>query len=280
MHDQTMRHANHGLTATEIAETMQLPAEFTAESHTVGYYGHLAHNVKAIYQRYLSWYDGNPAHLWMLPPVEAGRRYVALAGGAEALLAHARVAFDAGDYRWVAEVVNHLVFADPTNHDARELQADALEQLGYQSESATFRNAYLTGAQELRNGTLPPRPAHKFGLMAAMNVEQIIDSMAVRLRAEDAGGPPLVVNFDVTDVDEQWVVTISNRALHGVRGSRDGAPTATLTRSVLFQLAEGQRRLDEAIDDGSIVVRGEHRAIATLFDLLDTFFNNFAIVEP
>ena len=119
--------------------------------------------MKAVFQRYLSWYDGNPANLWRLPPADAGPRYVELAGGAEPLLASARRAFDAGDYRWVAELLNHLVFADPANVDARELQADAFEQLGYQSESATFRNAFLTGAQELRNGTLPPRPAAQVG---------------------------------------------------------------------------------------------------------------------
>ena len=157
IHDQTMRHANHGLTPTrDRRPIVALPEEYRNEAHTTGYYGHLAHNVKAVYQRYLSWYDGNPANLWKRPPVDAGRRYVALAGGADALLAHARRCFDDGDYRWVAELVNHLVFADPTNVEARELQADALEQLGYQSESATFRNAFLCGAHELRYGH-PPR---------------------------------------------------------------------------------------------------------------------------
>ncbi|MFM7044865.1 MAG: alkyl/aryl-sulfatase, partial [Ilumatobacteraceae bacterium] len=156
LHDQTLRLANHGLVPTEIAEALQMPPEFMAESHTVGYYGSVIHNVKAVYQRYLSWYDGNPSNLHRLPPSAAGERYVELAGGAEALLAHARDKFELGDYRWVAEVVNHLVFADPHNTAARSLQADALEQLGYQSESATFRNAYLMGAQELRHGH-PPR---------------------------------------------------------------------------------------------------------------------------
>ena len=119
IHDQTMRHANHGLTATEIAELVALPEEYQSEAHTTGYYGHLAHNVKAVYQRYLSWYDGNPANLWRLPPAAVGERYVALAGGAEALVAHARDCFADGDYRWVVELVNHLVFADPDNVEAR-----------------------------------------------------------------------------------------------------------------------------------------------------------------
>ena len=146
------------------------------------------HNIKAVYQRYLSWYDGNPANLWKLPPVEAAKRYVELAGGADALLATARASFDAGDYRWVVEVVNHLVFADPTNATARELQADASNSSATRAESATFRNAYLMGAQELRGGTLPSRPASRNGYLAAMSVDQLFDSLAVRLKAEEVGG--------------------------------------------------------------------------------------------
>jgi alkyl sulfatase BDS1-like metallo-beta-lactamase superfamily hydrolase len=280
MHDQTMRWANHGRTAAEIAETLQLPDEFRAESHTVGYYGHLVHNVKAIYQRYLSWYDGNPANLWRHPPTEAGQRYVALAGGADALLANARAAFDAGDYRWVAELVNHLVFADPSHLAARELQADALEQLGYQSESATFRNAYLTGAQELRGGSPPSRPAHKSGLLAAMSVEQIIDAMAVRLRAEDLAGTSIAANLIVSDVDEDWVVSISNRAMHGVRGRRHGLTSITLRRDTLFRLAEGIVSVEAALDDATMTLDGDRAIITTLFGSMDTFMNNFAIVEP
>jgi len=171
IHDQTMRWANHGETPLEIAERIALPDEFRTEAHTTGYYGHLAHNVKAVYQRYLSWYDGNPANLWRLPPAEVGQRYVDLAGGADALLASAQRSYDAGDYRWVAEVVGHVVFSDPSNTAARELQAAAFEQLGYQAESATFRNAYLTGAQELRHGHPPRRAAMRRGYLDAMTVE-------------------------------------------------------------------------------------------------------------
>ncbi len=146
IHDQTLRLANHGLNPVEIAEEIALPPTLAAEWYTRDYYGTLNHNAKAVYQRYLGWFDGNPANLHKLPPVEAGKRYVDLAGGPEALLGKARSAFDAGDYRWVAEVVNHLVFADPSNTDARALQADALEQLGYQAESGPWRAFYLTGA--------------------------------------------------------------------------------------------------------------------------------------
>ena len=218
IHDQTMRHANHGLTPLEIAELVQLPDEYRTEAHTTGYYGHLAHNVKAVYQRYLSWYDGNPANLYRLPPTEVGRRYVELAGGPEALLAKARRSFDDGDYRWVAEVVGHLVFTDPANTDARQLQADAFEQIGYQSESATFRNAFLTGAQELRNGSPNQNAAMRRGYLEAMTVDQLMDATAVRLKAEEVGGIDVTVNLRFTDVGQDWRVVISNRAIHTTAG--------------------------------------------------------------
>lgn len=137
LHDETMRLANKGYVPTEISAEMELPSEFS-ESHVRGYYGTVSHNVKSVYNRYLGWYDGNPAHLDPLPPVDAGNRYVEFMGGADAALDRAQRSFDDGDYRWVAEVVNHVVFADPSNERARRLQAAALEQLGYQSESATW----------------------------------------------------------------------------------------------------------------------------------------------
>lgn len=281
IHDQTMRYANHGYNAVEIAEMLSLPPEFAAESHTTGYYGHLAHNVKAVYQRYLSWYDGNPANLWRLPPVDAGRRYVDLAGGAEALLAGARVAFDAGEYRWVAELVNHLVFADPSNVEARELQADALEQLGYQSESATFRNAYLTGAQELREGTPPGRPASKGGLLAGMTPDQLFDSMAVRLRSEDVGGLSVSINLALTDLGEDWVLRLSNRTLHAVPGRRDDAAvTLALARPTLFDVAEGATTIEDAIAAGRLEADGDIAAADLVFGNLDRFLSNFALIEP
>jgi alkyl sulfatase BDS1-like metallo-beta-lactamase superfamily hydrolase len=284
VHDQTMRMANHGYTAVEIAEMLTMPPEFQEQSHTVGYYGHLAHNIKAVYQRYLSWYDGNPANLWKLPPTEGGKRYVELAGGADALLAKARTWFDAGEYRWVVELVNHLVFADPTNTEARELQADALEQLGYQSESATFRNAYLTGAQELRNGTLPSRPAGRNGYLSAMSIDQIFDTMAVRLKAEEVAGVSVLLNLTVETGhgDEQWVLGLSNRALHSVQGRHDDAAVATfrLGRDTLLAICEGARPVAEAVEAGDIAVEGDAVAASVIFDHLDVFMSMFALVEP
>jgi len=282
MHDQTLRLANHGLVATEIAEALELPDDFASEGHTTGYYGHLVHNVKAIVQRYLSWYDGNPAHLHQLPPVEAGRRYVDLAGGADALLATARTAFDTGDYRWVAELVNHLVFADPTNTEARSLQADALEQLGYQTESATFRNAYLMGAQELRYGSPTPRPSPLRGIVHALPIDQLFDTMGVRLLADEVAGLRATVNFSVTDLDEQWVLGLEHRALHYVSGRHepDADATVTTTRDTLLAVAASELALTEACESGAFAVAGDVTALHHLFDHLDVFTAGFALIEP
>ena len=284
IHDQTMRHANHGLTPLEIAELIELPEEYRTEAHTTGYYGHLGHNVKAVYQRYLSWYDGNPANLWKHPPAAAGRRYVELAGGADSLLAHARGCFDEGDYRWVVELVNHLVFADPSNIEARELQAEALEQLGYQSESATFRNAYLCGAHELRYGHPPRNDAMKRGLLSAMTVGQLLDAIAVRLRAEDVAGLTSIVHLRFggeTPFAGDWTMVLSNRAISssaGLHGIPDAV--ATLDRSVLLELSTNTTSVGSALEEGRIEVDGDTAALGALFDHLDSFQSMFAIVEP
>jgi alkyl sulfatase BDS1-like metallo-beta-lactamase superfamily hydrolase len=281
IHDQTMRHANHGHTPLEIAEMVAFPEEYRTEAHTTGYYGHLAHNVKAVYQRYLSWYDGNPANLWKLPPTDVGARYVELAGGAEALLAAARKAFDAGEYRWVAEVVGHLVFSDPKNTAARELQADAFEQIGYQSESATFRNAFLTGAQELRNGHPSRNPAMRRGYLEAMTIDQLMDALAVRIKAEEVGGVEVTVNLRFTDVGEDWRAIMSNRVLHAAPGlATDADATVELDRSVLIGISATEVTPREAIDDARVSVEGDETAFAVLFDHLDVFLSMFPIVEP
>jgi alkyl sulfatase BDS1-like metallo-beta-lactamase superfamily hydrolase len=281
IHDQTMRHANHGLTPLELAELIEFPEEYRTEAHTTGYYGHLAHNVKAVYQRYLSWYDGNPANLWKLPPTESGRRYVELAGGADALLAKAREAFHAGDYRWVAEVVGHVVFDDPSNTEARELQADAMEQLGYQSESATFRNAFLMGAQELRHGHPNQNPAMRRGYLDAMTVEQLMDTAAVRLKAEEVGGVDVTVNLRFTDVEEDWKVVLSNRAMSSRPGHAVAADaTVTLDRSVLIEFGSAELTADDAISSGRAAIDGDPAAFLAIFDHLDVFMSMFPIVEP
>ena len=282
IHDQTMRLANKGFTPNEIADELILPPEFTGHGHTRGYYGSLVHNVKAVYQRYLSWYDANPAHLNPHQPTEAGRRYVEFMGGADALLEKARASFDAGDYRWVAEVVNHLVFADPTNVAARALQADALEQLGYLCESATFRNAYLTGAQELRVGRPRASKIRGQGLAQALSVELMFDVLAIRLKAEEVAGSAVQTNWHFTDVDERWVLELSNRGLHATPNARDQRADVevTTTQATLRSVFGGTVSIDDAIADGSISVDGHRESLMSIFDHLDTFTTGFAIVEP
>ena len=284
MHDQTMRLANHGYVASEIAEMLTLPEDFLEHSHTRGYYGDLVHNVKAVHQRYLSWYDGNPANLHRLPPSDAGKKYVELAGGEAALLQKAREAFERGEYRWVAELLNHLVFANPENVEARHLQADTLEQLGYQAESSTFRNAYLMGAQELRQG--PPSAAQSKirakGLLLAMTIQQVFDTLAIRLKTDEVAGVSLSLNWTFTDIEEKWLLGISHRTLFSTPGRHDpqAAATITTTRRTLLEVISQSTTFLEEIQAGNITIEGDATALITVLGNLDTFQINFAIVEP
>jgi alkyl sulfatase BDS1-like metallo-beta-lactamase superfamily hydrolase len=288
IHDQTMRQANHGMTSLEIADLLVLPDEFLAHEHTRGFYGDLVHNVKAVYQRYLSWYDGNPANLNKLTPSQAGARYVELAGGADALLAVAQRYFDAGDYRWVVELVNHLVFADATNERARNLQADAFEQLGYQAESATFRNSYLMGAQELRNGP-PPRAEARVrarSLIKAMTIEQVFDTLALRLISENVGGLSLAINWQFADMagtrDELWEIGISNRTLYATQGRHNPVALATvkITRDLFLEVIAQTTSFAEELKNGAATIEGDAGALLTVFGNIDSFSTGFAIVEP
>jgi alkyl sulfatase BDS1-like metallo-beta-lactamase superfamily hydrolase len=275
VHDQTLRWANHGQTPEEIAERLRLPPSLASEWHTRSYYGTLNHNAKAVYQRYLGWFDGNPAHLHPHPPVEAGQRYVALAGGAEALLAHARKAYAAGDYRWVAELVNHLVFADPGNTEARGLQADALEQLGYQAESGPWRSFYLTGARELRAermaSDIRPGPA---GQIRPLPADQLLDSCSVRLNAEKAGHVSLAFSLHVRDEQTCFHVEISNAVLWHEQIPLPDHPTLALDRLTLAKLILGEMTPAEAD------IEGDREPLAVLVDLLDRFEFWFGIVTP
>ena len=235
-----------------------------------------------------SWYDANPANLHKYPPSEVGTRYVALAGGMDALLEHAQQAFDAGDYRWVAELDNHAVFADPTNERARNLQADTLEQLGYQSESSTFRNAYLMGTKELRDG--PPKltqgARRARSMIRAMTIEQVFDTIAVRVKAEDVGGVSAVVNWSFTDMagtqDERWILGLSNRTLYATRGRHDSkaAVTVTMTRALLLAIVAQDTTFVDEIGKGTITLVGDGSALLAIFGNLEETTAGFPIVEP
>jgi alkyl sulfatase BDS1-like metallo-beta-lactamase superfamily hydrolase len=284
LHDQTLRLANHGLTPIEIAEEIALPPTLASEWYTRDYYGTLNHNAKAIYQRYLGWFDGNPAHLHPLPPVEAAKRYVEFMGGPLAVLRKARESFDRGEYRWVAEVVNHLVFADPANAEARELQADALEQMGYQAESGPWRAFYLTAAMELRNprpASPTPRPGAT-GQIKTLPAEQLLDSLSVRLNGPKAGAAKLALDLSFTDTGERYRVTLENAVLHHARNGTGGTVDATLAiaRPAFAELVLHEKKLDELVAAGIARVEGRKAAVEDLVALLDIFDFWFEIVMP
>jgi alkyl sulfatase BDS1-like metallo-beta-lactamase superfamily hydrolase len=283
-HDQTIRLMNHGLTATEIAETIRLPASLDGAWHARGYYGHIRHNVKAIYQKYLGWYDANPANLDPLPPVAAGRKYVEYMGGADAILARAAADFGNGEFRFVAQALSHLVFAEPDNQSARALLADTLEQLGYAAESATWRNAYLFGAQELRLGMpkTSPRPPMPRETLAALRTEQLWDVLGVRLNGPKAEGKLIVLNWTFIDTEETFTLTLENSALTYVSGALAEPADAsfTLPRGALDEVIAMQTTFPDAVASGKIKVSGNPMRLAELMMLMDEFPRMFEIVEP
>jgi alkyl sulfatase BDS1-like metallo-beta-lactamase superfamily hydrolase len=283
-HDQTVRLMNHGLTASEIAETIRVPKSLEHAWHVRGYYGHIRHNVKAIYQKYLGWYDANPVNLDALPPVEAGKKYVEYMGGAETLLARARQDFARGEFRFVAQAVSHLVFAEPDNQAARALLADTLEQLGYGAESATWRNAYLFGAQELRQGMpkVPARAPMPRETLAALRTEQLWDVLGVRLNGPKAESKHIVLNWIFTDTNERFVLTLQNCVLTYVEGLQASTADAgfTLSRATLDEVIAQQTNFPEAVAAGQIKVVGNPMRLAELMSLMDEFPRMFEIVEP
>jgi alkyl sulfatase BDS1-like metallo-beta-lactamase superfamily hydrolase len=283
-HDQTIRLMNHGLTATEIAETIKLPASLEGAWHGRGYYGHIRHNVKAIYQKYLGWYDANPVNLDPLPPVESGRKYVEYMGGAEAILKRAASDFAKGEFRFVAQAVSHLVFAEPDNAAARAMLADTFEQLGYAAESATWRNAYLFGAQELRQGMpkTPGRPPMSPETLAALRTGQLWDVLGVRLNGPKAEGKHIVLNWRFTDTGEDFILTLENCALTYIAGVQSPAADAgfTLARRTLDEVIAKQTSFQEAVAAGRIKFTGNATRLAELMGLMDEFPRMFEIVEP
>jgi alkyl sulfatase BDS1-like metallo-beta-lactamase superfamily hydrolase len=283
-HDQTIRLMNHGLTASEIAEVIKLPASLEAAWHGRGYYGHIRHNVKAIYQKYLGWYDANPVNLDSLPPVEAGKKYVEYMGGADAILARALADFAKGEFRFIAQALSHLVFAEPDHQAARALLADTLEQLGYAAESATWRNAYLFGAQELRQGMpkVPSRPPMPRETLAALRTGQLWDVLGVRLNGPKAEGRHIVLNWSFTDTGERFVLTLENCALTYVEGAQAASADAgfTLARATLDEVIAKQTSFPEAVASGKVKVTGNATRLAELMALMDEFPRMFEIVEP
>jgi alkyl sulfatase BDS1-like metallo-beta-lactamase superfamily hydrolase len=283
IHDQTLRWLNKGYVGSEIAESLELPPSLANEWYCRGYYGSVNHNIKAVYQRYMGWFDGNPAHLWEYPPEEAAKRYVEYMGGADAVLARARQSFDAGDYRWVAQVASHVVFADPKNTAALELEAQALEQLGFGAENATWRNFYLMGARELRQGvSATATVAASPDVIVALTLEQLLDALAIRIDGPKAWDKRISLNLGLTDTGEQYALTLENGVLTYVAGKQaaDADATITLERSALDTLITGQATIQQQVQAGHIKVTGDAAKLQELSSLVEQPGPAFDIVTP
>jgi linear primary-alkylsulfatase len=284
IHDQTMRLANAGYTPREIAEQMALPESLDRFFSNRGYYGTLSHNTKAVYQAYLGWYDANPAHLNPLPPEASAKRYVTYMGGAEAILVKARKSFDEGDYRWVAEVLNHLTFAEPDNQKAKLLLARAYDQLGYQAESGVWRSVYLTAAYELRHGVpdMGMNLAKAYELLKRTPPSKFFDSMAVRLNGPAAAGKTMVLNIIFTDIGEGYVLTLQNAVLHHKASPPDPGADVTLniTHDLFVRMLTGRASLKETLFSDQLDVSGSRTDLLAFLMLLDRPEGNFNIVTP
>ena len=284
VHDQTVRLINHGYTGPEIAEVLTLPAALQKDWSAHGFYGSLKHNVKAIYQRYLGWYDANPANLDALPPIAAARKTIAYMGGADAVLARAQADFDQGEYRWVAQVCSQLVHAEPDNAAARELCANAMEQLGYQAESATWRNAYLQGTLEMRNG--PPKMSRagitSADMVRSLTLDMYFDYLAVRINCAKADGKHWVMNWRFTDTGQRYVLTLQNSTLTHQADSElaQAQVTVNLTRATLDQISLQKLTFPEALQSGQIQVEGQAQVLMGFLGVIDIFERAFKIVEP
>ena len=282
LHDQTLRLLNKGLVGPEIAEEMTLPPALENAWNARGYYGTISHNVKAVYQRYLGWFDGNPAHLWEHTPVERAKRYVDLAGGIDTAVQKARSAFEAGDYRWAAELANHAVFAEPDHAPAREVLADTYEQLGYGSENGTWRDFYLSGATELRDGQFgTPTETTAPDVIGQLTPAMLFDAIAIQVNGPAAWNEQLSIDIVLTDTDERYrlrlangVLTYSSRPQHG-----DADATLTTTLRALPALAQGSVSPDSLATAG-IKLAGNASVLGRLTAVLDPGDKNFAIVTP
>jgi alkyl sulfatase BDS1-like metallo-beta-lactamase superfamily hydrolase len=286
LHDQTIRLMNHGLTPREIAAELMMPSALSQRWHTRGYYGAVAHNVNAIYAHYLGPYDGNPVNLNRHTPVEEGRRYVDYMGGADELVRKARIDYEKGDFRWVTQAMHHLVFAQPDHAEGRALLADAMEQLGYQAESSTWRNAYLLGALEARRSYSAERKARPIvgaaGVLGTLPIDRYLQHLAARVNGPKTQA--LLVQFDwvMTDEGSTHRVTLRHGALSHLPGSHGDQAHAVLTldRATLVRIVESGSDFLAALDGGLLQVRGDVERLRSLFACLDVFDINFNIVEP
>lgn len=283
IHDETLRLANHGLNMEEIAEQLELPDELAHDFACRGYYGTLNHNVKAVYQFYLGWWDGNPAVYHKLPRAEGGARFIRAMGGVAKVMAEGRRAFEQGDYRWAAEVMNHVMFAQPDHQAARELQADILEQMGYQSEAGTWRDMYLTGALELRGGMVKGAAIStaSMDVLGQADVELILDFLGVKFNATKAGDARFTVSLELTDSEEIFALEARNGVLNNSAGRELAKPDVRLrmTKLAFFRLIGRQADVPTLTQEGVLRIVGDASVAARLFGLLDDFQPDFALAH-
>ena len=278
IHDQTLHYMNQGYTANEISAMLTLPEKLEKVWYTRPYYGTLAHNAKAVYQKYLGWYDANPVNLNPLPPSDTAKKLVEYLGSTELVLCKAKKDYAKGEYQWVAQITKELVYADPSNQKARNLCADALEQLGYQAESGAWRNAYLMGAAELRKGNLSGLARTASGLtatMGEMTIAMLLDYIAIMTDANAAQNDDVTLNLIVTDVNEKFYVTRKNGILLSYPGENrpDAQATVTCKRLQLFALMQG-------LQAGQVQVSGDTTALKRLLAYASKFEKTFNVIEP
>ena len=284
INDQTLRMANQGLTRDEIAANFKLPSGLEKSWASRGYYGSVSHDVKATYVFYLGWFNGNPATLNELPPVDAAKKYVDYMGGADAIMQKAKTDYAQGNYRWVAQVTNNIVFADPSNREARNLEADALEQMGYQAESGPWRNFYLTGAQELRNGVVKgatPNTASP-DTVKAMSPEMFFDYLAVHINGEKAANAQAVFNVDLGADGGKYKLELENGVLnHSADAQASNADASiTLNRATLNKIILKEESLKQAEEKGDVQISGNHAKLDEFLGYLDSFDFWFNMVTP
>lgn len=272
MHDQTLRLMSHGYVPAEIADRIEFPPSLARLWHLRGYYGTIKHNVRGIYAYYLGWYDGNPANLDEIPPRERAHRTLDYMGGVDAVLRRAQDDFEKGEYRWVVHVLDHVLWAEPGNAAARQLAAAAHQQLAYQAENATWRNAYLSAAQELREG-LPTRAGARVlrDVVKGMRASMLLNALSVRLNGEKAVDQAFIVNWSVSDTGEVAHTELTNAVLINREGASSRADaTVTLSHAALSELALGNIGMVD-LEGRDAEVLGDRAGLSKVFDLLDKF---------
>ncbi|HTK98688.1 MAG TPA: alkyl sulfatase dimerization domain-containing protein [Pseudomonadales bacterium] len=281
IHDQTLHLASAGLTPRQIAETIRLPASLENTFADRGYYGTLKHNAKAVYQFYFGWFDGNPANLDPLPPPELGKRYVDAIGGPAKVLAVAQAAYDTGDYRWAATLLDNLVFAEPQDSAAKELLARTYDQLGYRAESGPWRDFYLTGAQELRHGVDSASPGLG-GLLASVPIESILAAMATQIDGAAADGKHIMVNVTFTDLQRSFVLELDNSVLHHkeMQPAKNADVTVRLTKAFWLSFLSKQASVKDLVFSDALDIDGDRLALVSLLKLVQPATPGFPIVTP